>query len=124
MRNGPCHSVDAITPQCYNMAGRSNLPVKRMRTMETAVHPVPRVNIYLDDPTLRVTLKTAAVRQQVSLSAYCLQAIRQRLVAEGYLPATEVAGPHAAAQALDRLRRQVGPIGVPVRELIAEGQRR
>jgi hypothetical protein len=29
-----------------------------------------------------------------------------------------------AARAMDRLRRQIGPIGVPVRELIEEGRRR
>jgi hypothetical protein len=29
-----------------------------------------------------------------------------------------------AALAMDRLRRQIGPIGVPVRELIEEGRRR
>jgi hypothetical protein len=93
--------------------------------MEAAVYPTPRINIYLDDPALRITIKTAAARQQSTISDYCLQAIRQRLVADGYLPAqTGEASPPAAARALDHLRRQVGPIGVPVRELIAGGRRR
>jgi hypothetical protein len=28
-----------------------------------------------------------------------------------------------AAQALDRLRREIGPVGIPVRDLIAHGRR-
>ncbi|HEY66594.1 MAG TPA: hypothetical protein G4O02_18750 [Caldilineae bacterium] len=84
-----------------------------------------RLNIYLDDPTLREKIKIAAARRGITLSAYCLGAIRQRLAEDGLLPSRDrELDPRAAAQALDRLRRQIGPIGVPVRELIAEGRRR
>jgi hypothetical protein len=85
----------------------------------------PRLNIYLDDPNLREQIKMAAVRQGTTLSAYCLEAIRQRLTAEGFLTTPEnETDPQAAARALDRLRGQIGPIGVPVRDLVAEGRRR
>jgi uncharacterized protein (DUF1778 family) len=85
----------------------------------------PRLNIYLDDPNLREQIKMAAVRHGTTLSAYCLEAIRQRLAAEGFVTTSEIeADPQAAARALDRLRSQIGPIGVPVRDLVAEGRRR
>lgn len=83
-----------------------------------------RLNIYLEGPDLREKIRVAAARQGVSLSNYCLEAIRERLAEEGYLPRNQgAAGPRAAARALDRLRRQVGPIGVPVRDLVQEGRR-
>ena len=94
----------------------------------------PRLNIYLDSGELRRRIKIAAASAGVSLSAWCLQAIRARLQSEGESgadagdPAVGAAGrpgsPVAAAEALDRLRRQIGPIGVPVSELIQEGRRR
>ncbi len=85
----------------------------------------PRLNIYLDEPELREKIKIAAAREGVNLSSYCLQAVRHRLSEQGYLPSPEAAaGPRAAAQALDRLRREVGPIGVKARDLVAEGRRR
>ncbi len=84
-----------------------------------------RLNIYLDEPELREKIKIAAAREGVNLSNYCLQAVRHRLAEEGYLPASEAPeGPRAAAQALDRLRRKVGPIGMKARDLVAEGRRR
>ncbi|GIX47829.1 MAG: hypothetical protein KatS3mg131_2040 [Candidatus Tectimicrobiota bacterium] len=84
-----------------------------------------RLSIYLDDPRLREHIKTAALRRGMTLSAYCLEAIRQRLAADGFLPSSEThTQPRAAAEALDRLRHQIGPIGVRVRKLIEEGRRR
>lgn len=84
-----------------------------------------RLNIYLDDSTLRQRIKIAAARQEVTISAYCLEAIRHRLVEDGFLSSAQAGeGPQVAAQALDQLRRQIGPIGTPVRDLIAEGRRR
>jgi hypothetical protein len=65
----------------------------------------------------------AAARAQTSVSAYCEEAIRRRLVEDGELEPTRDSA-RAAAQELDRQRRLRGPIGVPVSELIAEGRRR
>ena len=90
----------------------------------------PRINIYLDDPELRAQIKIAAARQGVTVSSYCLEAIKHRLSTDGVSPLSEAEGlpssasRQAAAQALDDLRRKIGPIGVPVSELIAEGRRR
>ncbi len=84
-----------------------------------------RLNIYLDEPELREKIKIAAAREGVTLSSYCLQAVRRRLAEEGYLSVPEAAmGPRAVAQALDQLRRRLGPIGVRASDLIAEGRRR
>ena len=81
-----------------------------------------RLNIYLDDPTLQEKIKVAAARRRMSLSAYALMALRRQLAADGLLPSEE--SPEEAARALDELRARVGPIGVPVAELIEEGRRR
>jgi hypothetical protein len=82
-----------------------------------------RLNIYLDEPNLRQAVKIAAAKEGVTLSAYCVRAVRRQLVEEGFLPGSEERRKEAA-RAMDRLRRQIGPIGVPVRELIDEGRRR
>ncbi len=82
----------------------------------------PRLNIYLDDPTLQEKIKVAAARRRMSLSAYALMALRRQLAADGLLPSEE--SPEEAARALDELRTRVGPIGIPVAELIEEGRRR
>lgn len=91
--------------------------------MKTRTSAAPaRVNIYLDDPHLRIAIKVAAARSGITVSAYCLQAIRRRLADDGLIPHQAGPGVKQAAASLDRLRRQVGPIGISVRELIAEGR--
>ncbi|HEX3554052.1 MAG TPA: hypothetical protein VIA62_12570 [Thermoanaerobaculia bacterium] len=82
-----------------------------------------RLNIYMDEPDLRQAVKIAAAKEGVTLSAYCVRAVRRQLVEEGFLPGSSERQA-AAARAMDRLRRQIGPIGVPVRKLIDEGRRR
>jgi hypothetical protein len=86
--------------------------------MATSHHA--RLNIYLDEPELRQAVKIAAAKEGVTLSAYCLKAVRSRLIEEGFLPGTS-SRQTEAAHALDRLRQQIGPTGIPVRELIHEG---
>lgn len=84
-----------------------------------------RLNIYVDRADLREAVKIAAARRGVTLSAYCLEAIRLRLMEEGFLPRQE---PEAikqdAARALDSLRTRIGPIGIPVSDLVAQGRQR
>lgn len=84
-----------------------------------------RLNIYLDRAELREVVKIAAARRGVTLSAYCLEAIRLRLMAEGLLPRQDrEASQQDAARALDGLRAKIGPIGVPVSDLVEQGRRR
>jgi hypothetical protein len=82
-----------------------------------------RVNIYLDSPDLKEHIKLAATRAGVTISEYCQEAIRRRLSDEGLLPPSRESA-KAAAKALDRLRGRNGRLGVPVRDLIADGRRR
>jgi hypothetical protein len=84
-----------------------------------------RLNIYLDDPNLRTQVKVAAARRGVTVSAYCLEAIRQRIASEGQANPSdeELERRLAASRSLDNLREKIGPIGVPVSELIREGRR-
>ena len=90
----------------------------------------PRVNIYLDDADLGRRIKIAAAKRGESVSAYCLRAIRSRLAADEAAPSPDRVvregrpSPYEAADSLDRLRRTVGRIGIPVAELIAEGRER
>jgi hypothetical protein len=83
---------------------------------------ISRLSVYLDDPSLRETVKIAAARRGVSISAYVLQALRDQLSREGLLHDERTA--QEAARVLDALRAQVGPIGIPVRDLIDEGRYR
>ena len=73
---------------------------------------ISRLSVYLDDPSLRETVKMAAARRGVSISAYVLQALRDRLSSEGLLYDEKTA--QEAARILDALRAQVGPMGIPV----------
>jgi len=83
------------------------------------------VNIYLDDPGLKREIKIAAANRGVTLSAYCVEAIEQRLTREQPESGAEKeVSSQSAAEALDRLRDEIGPIGIPVRELIDEGRRK
>jgi hypothetical protein len=83
---------------------------------------ISRLSVYLDDPSLRETVKIAAARRGVSISAYVLQALRDQLSREGLLHDERTA--QEVARVLDALRAQVGPIGIPVRDLIDEGRYR
>ncbi len=84
-----------------------------------------RVNIYLDDPEMKREIKIAAAKRSISQSAYCVEAIRQQLDQDRTEVTEERAGQRMqdAAEALDRLRREIGRVGIPVRELIDEGRR-
>jgi hypothetical protein len=84
-----------------------------------------RVNIYLDDPEMKREIKIAAANRSVTQSAYCVEAIRQRLERERSVETAAGSRPRSrdAAKALDRLRVEIGPVGIPVRDLIDEGRR-
>jgi len=91
----------------------------------TTEPPQVRVNIYLDDPDLKREIKIAAANCGVTQSAYCVEAIRQRLERER--SAEPAAGSRQrsrdVAKALDQLRAEIGPVGISVRDLIDEGRR-
>lgn len=91
--------------------------------MATESTPV-RVNIYLDDPNLKREIKIAAAKHRVTVSAFCVEAIRQRLRGEqSRLELAARESENQAARALDQLRLEIGRIGIPVGELIDEGRK-
>ena len=75
-------------------------------------------------PALQPWLEAAAEARGQGARDYVMEALRERLAADGFLPGARPKTPAEAAQLLDGLRRQVGPLGVPVRELVLEGRRR
>ena len=48
-----------------------------------------RLNIYVNDPTIRRQVKTAAAQQDISVSEYCLRAITLQLMKDGGKPPKE-----------------------------------
>lgn len=63
---------------------------------------VPRVNIYLPNGAIRRQIKTAAARQDVSVSEYCLRAITTQLVKDGERPPGPARGRREATVAAAR----------------------
>ena len=82
-----------------------------------------RVNIYLDDPELRTAIEIAAAHHGVTISQYCLEAIRRRFAEDGGTAAPEATDLKAIGRAMDEFRQRIGPIGMSVTDLIAEGRR-
>jgi hypothetical protein len=82
----------------------------------------PRLNIYLDDIRVGEQVRVAAARAGVTLSQYCVAAIRRRLEDDGIgSPTPDTA--RSAAAAIDRARKRNGRLGIPIRELIDEGRK-
>lgn len=107
------------------MAGLGETTALKYYSAVMSVSPQVRVNIYLDDPALKREIKIAAANQGVSLSAYCVDAIREKLSrARSAASARSDLQRREAVVALDELRTEIGPIGISVRELIDEGRRK
>ena len=62
-----------------------------------------RLNIYVNDPTIRRQLKTAAAKQDISVSEYCLRAITAQLMKDGGKPPEEE--PNFLKPAIEKARR-------------------
>ena len=89
-----------------------------------------RIGIYLEDEEMARQIKIAAAKRGTSVSAYCGDAIEERLVKDGERNAASaeaeaLRGRGSALTAkMDRLSRKIGPIGIPAAELVREGRRR
>lgn len=80
-----------------------------------------KVSIYLGDPELRRRLKMAAARRDPTVSAFCEEAIREKLARED----SDVSGTAwAAARRLDARRSHLGPIKISTADLVEEGRYR
>ena len=88
-----------------------------------------RLSLYLRDEKLRRQIKIAAAKRGLRINDYCMEAIERRLVEDGEMSATEAAtsAPEyrkALKEGMDSLRGEIGPVDIPVTEMIKEGRRR
>jgi len=96
-----------------------------MMTVEVmAVTKKARLGLYLEDEVIRRQIKVAAAKRGMSTTAYCAQAIKERLVRDGEISDKADGNKKALLARMDRLRQEIGPVGMPTAELVEEGRRR
>ena len=83
-----------------------------------------RLGLYLGDEAIRRQIKIAAAKRGMSTTAYCTQAIKERLVKDGEISDKADGNKMALLAKMDRLRQDIGPVGMPAAELVEEGRRR
>ena len=57
-------------------------------------------------------------------TAYCAQAIKDRLVRDGEITDKADGNKKALLARMDKLRKEIGQVGMPAAELIQKGRRR
>lgn len=83
-----------------------------------------RLGLYLEDEVTRRQIKVAAAKRGLSTTAYCAQAIKERLVRDGEISDKPDGNKEALLVRIDRLRQDIGPVGMSTAELVEEGRRR
>ena len=88
-----------------------------------------RLSLYLTDDKLRRQIKVAAAKRGLSISDYCVKAIQRQLLDDGEVSVREVYASReeyksSLAGRMDKLRDEIGPVDIPMTELIKEGRRR
>lgn len=89
-----------------------------------------RLSLYLEDEAFKRQVKVAAAKKGVAVTDYCAEAIEERLVRDGERSPGQRRSRHASTERLetlarmDRLRHDIGPIGLRTSELVEEGRRR
>jgi hypothetical protein len=81
-----------------------------------------RLGLYLEDEEIKKQVKIAAAKRGLSTTAYCAQAIEERLRRDGEL--SKDADKKALLSRIDTFRNEIGPVGVTAAELVEEGRRR
>jgi hypothetical protein len=69
-----------------------------------------RLGLYLEDEEIKTQVKIAAARRGLSTTAYCAQAIEQRLRIDG--ETSRDADRRVILSRVDRFRKEVGPVGI------------
>jgi len=90
----------------------------------TVVTKKARLGLYLKDEVIRRQIKVAAAKRGMSSTAYCTQAIRERLVRDGEITDKADENRKALLARMDTLRQEIGPVGMRTAELVEEGRRR
>lgn len=86
-----------------------------------------RLGLYLKDKEMKRQIKIAAAKRGVPITAYCVEAIEERLIRDGERSSQAREANHdklAFLTRMSQLRKEVGPLGRPTWELIDEGRRR
>lgn len=83
-----------------------------------------RLGLYLEDEIIRRQIKVAAAKRGMSTTAYCTQAIKERLMRDGEIVDKADGHKKALLARIDRLRQEIGPVGMPAAELVKAGRRR
>jgi hypothetical protein len=83
-----------------------------------------RLGLYLDDEVMRRQIKVAAAKRGMSTTAYCTQAIKERLIRDGEINDKNDGNRKALLARMNRLRKEIGSVGKSTAELIEEGRRR
>jgi len=83
-----------------------------------------RLGLYLEDEAIKRQIKIAAAKRGISMTAYCAHAIRESLMRDGEINDKADGNKKALLVKMDRLRWDIGSVGMPAAELIAEGRRR
>jgi len=89
-----------------------------------AVTKKARLGLYLEDEAIRRQIKVAAAKRGLSTTAYCAQAIKERLMRDGEISDKSDGNKKALLARMDRLRQEIGPVSMPTAELVEEGRRR
>jgi hypothetical protein len=89
-----------------------------------AVTKKARLGLYLEDERIRRQIKVAAAKRGISSTAYCAQAIKERLVRDGETADKADGNKKVLLGRMDSLRRKIGHVGVSTAELVKEGRRR
>ena len=84
-----------------------------------------RLGLYLKDDETKKQIKVAAAKRGMTVTVYCAQAIEERLTRDGERSAgDEDRNRTAFLSRMDKLRQEIGSIGVSTAELVEEGRRR
>ena len=77
-----------------------------------------RLGLYLDDEDIKGQIKIAAARRGISTTAYCAEAIRERLRRDKETGDGTGREKRALLSRMDKLRQEIGPVGITAAELV------
>ena len=84
-----------------------------------------RLGLYLKDEEVKRQIKVAAARRGMTVTDYCARAIEERLTKDGErIAESGDKNKVALLSRMDKLRQEIGPIGMSTAELVEEGRRR
>lgn len=83
-----------------------------------------RLGLYLKDEETKKQIKVAAIKRGMSTTAYCAQAIEERLIRDEERTRSMDRNKIALLSRMDKLRQEIGVIGISTAELVEKDRRR